>query len=283
MLRSTTRRAGLFTVLAVLALPGPAALAQSGGDSLVTSGSPPSPFSANKQNEPAVAVDPRPGAVQMLAAGANDNIDMEACNAGPDNDCPFTEGVGVSGVSFSDNAGDSWLQPAYTGNSARDCAGVPGDDDPPCEPEFGDIGTLPWYFENGLVADGDPALAFGPTYRNGAFSWDDARLYYANLTSKLPGSTAFKGAEAIAVSRTDDAPMAMVGQKSAWMAPVIASKQNGGKFSDKEQIWADNAESSKFFGNVYICYAGFRGNGNGSINQPMNVIVSRNGGATWAE
>ena len=29
---------------------------------------------------------------------------MEGCKAGPDTDCPFTEGVGVSGIYFSQNA-----------------------------------------------------------------------------------------------------------------------------------------------------------------------------------
>jgi hypothetical protein len=251
-------------------------------DTLVTVGSPSSPFSANKQNEPAVAIDANHPTV--LAAGANDNIDMEACNAGPDNDCPFTEGVGVSGVSFSFDSGTSWVQPTYTGWSARNCVGAPGDD-PPCQPQVGPIGTLPGYFEAGLVSDGDPAVAFGPVFANGTFSWaNGSRLYYANLTSNFPGQQGFKGFEAIAVSRIDGSPStgltaATVANQANWKAPVIASKQNSALFADKEQVWADNASSSPFFGHAYICYGAFRSPTFRS--QPLIVATSADGGDTW--
>jgi hypothetical protein len=139
-MRKPLRALVIGAVAALLVAPIGSAQALN-ADTLVTVGSPSSPFSANKQNEPAVAVDANHPTV--LAAGSNDNIDMEACNAGPDNDCPFTEGVGGSGVYFSFTSGDSWSQPTYRGWSARNCTGVTGDNDPPCQPQAGPIGTLP--------------------------------------------------------------------------------------------------------------------------------------------
>src|SRR5436190_21458822 len=198
-------------------------------DTRVTVGSPPSPFSQNKQNEPAVAVDANHP--NILAAGSNDNIDMEACNAGDDTTCPFTPGVGVSGDYFSFDSGTTWTQPTYTGLTGRDCLGVVGNSDPGCTAHTGPIGTLAQYAKLGLVSDGDPAVAFGPRRdASGRFSWAaGSRLYYANLTANL-GATrseeAFKGFEAIAVSRTDNVAAAAAGSNDAWMDPAVISRQS---------------------------------------------------------
>ncbi len=249
---------------------------------LVTVGSPPSPFSQNKQNEPAVAIDANHPSV--VVAGSNDNIDLEACNAGDPTTCPFTHGVGVSGVYFSFNGGQTWKQPTYTGWSARDCLGPAA-----CTPHVGKIGTLPHYVENGLVADGDPGVTFGPRPgANGTFSWaNGSRLYYSNLTSNFATTKrdeTFKGFEGIAISRTDNPAAAAANDASAWMNPVVISKQSSTTFSDKEQIWADNAQSSSFFGHVYVCWASFRSNSHGpAFPTPLIVARSADGGSTWTQ
>ena len=252
-----------------LAFQRPAAHAAS-PDVLVTNGSPLTPFPQNKQNEPAIAVDANHP--NILVAGSNDEVDLAPCVG---SSCPFTPGVGVSGIYFSSDSGTSWTQPTYTGWSAR--SGTPG---------VGPIGTLPKYFESGLVSDGDPGLAFGPSPdASGHFSLSNgSRLYYSNLTSNFPGTQTFKGFEAIAVSRTDNVTAAAASDKTAWMAPVLVSKQSSTTFSDKSQIWADNASSSPFFGNVYLCWASFRGQEKGhGTPAPLIVATSTDGGNTWTQ
>ena len=121
-----------------------------------------------------------PGARQ---AGVAHFIDQQVCprdaaiNTGT---ClPSIHGVGLSAVGFSFDRGQTWHQPAYTGWTNFDAL------DPlvTSNGHVGPIHTLPWYYEAGLVSEGDPAVAFGPRPdANGHFSWaNGSRLYYANL------------------------------------------------------------------------------------------------------
>jgi hypothetical protein len=238
-------------------------------DSLVTSGSPSSPFPQNKQNEPAVTVDPVD--TSLAVAGVNEEIDNAPCVGSA---CPFTPGIGDSGVYFSFDGGLTWSQPTYRGLSARTGTTVAN----------GPIGTVPNYFEAGLESDGDPTLAFGPRPdASGKFSWSNgARLYYGNLTSNLNAkrSETFRGAEAVAVSFTDDAVAAAAGNNSAWSSPVVVTKQNSALFSDKPDVWADNASSSPFFGSLYECNIAFRSNG--GSGEPVVFSRSTDGGKTFS-
>lgn len=273
-------RSRVLVVIGALALVAPAMpVAAVSTDTRIDFGSNKHVSPQNRENEPFVAIDP--AHPNVLAAGVNNNPDGEACNAGDPTTCPFTDGVGGAGISFSTDGGATWTAPTYTGISARHCLGPEE-----CVPDpSGPINSLPRYDEKGMLAIGDPALAFGPKPDgHGYFSWQNgSRLYYANISLPLPWAPGFKGVSAITVSRTDDVAGAMAGTKSAWMAPVIVSKQNAAVINDKNQLWVDNAASSPFFGNVYECNVGFRGLFNGgSIPGPVVFSRSTDGGDTWS-
>ena len=245
----------------------------------------------NHQNEPAVAMDANNP--NFLVAGSNDLIDEQPC---PKDDATQLgtcwdriKGIGISGVYFSFNRGHSWVQPTYPhGWTAADC-GVQTE----CDGHVGPIHTLPWYYESGLVSLGDPAVAVGPRPGNGGFSWaNGSRVYYANLATAFSLQTdfpfpnrRFHGFTAMAVSRLDNPTPASVRQKGSWKAPVLVVKHQGQTaFLDKEQIWADNAASSHFFGRVYVCGVQFRSNGfhgPGTFPQPVMVSWSPDGGNDW--
>jgi hypothetical protein len=257
----------LVAVTAALVLP-TLAHAQT-PEAKVSVAGPPTPYLPNAVNEPALAIDAN--TTTVLAAGANDLVDSAPCDG---SSCDLTPDIGISGIYFSLDEGATWTQPTYTGLTAR--SGTT---------QVGPIHTLPWYYENGMSSHGDPALAFGPQPGPGGFSWaNGSRLYYANLAFPIAGQAPFKGGSAVAVSRTDNAAAAAAGGasgKAGWMPPVVVSKQSAATFSDKEDIWADNAASSPHFGNVYVCNVAFRSVG----GAPEPVVVSRStdGGDSWRQ
>ena len=262
---------GLLTISAVAMVGAAPALARgSTGDIKVTVGAPRAKFPRNKQNEPSVGLALNPIDRRVLVAGANEEIDNAPCKG---SDCSFTPGITDNGVYFSLDGGGSWIQPTYTGWTARNGT-----------PHVGPIGTVPWFFESGLVGDGDPATAFGPRPGPHGFSWaNGARLYYGSLASNFGSATTIRGFEAISVSRTDDVRAAALGDKNAWRRPVIVSSdQTDSTFSDKDAVWADNASSSRYFGNAYACWTSFKDANSATAPAPIELSRSADGGTSWS-
>ena len=286
--------ASILALSAVIAATTTATAGPSGAGSataaLVTVGSPVGNHPQNAQNEPALAVDP--AHPDVLAAGANDLVDMQPCSQQASTSAgacsfplgTFNLGVGLTGVYFSFDRGNTWVQPTYQGLTAADCSPTVE----PCTPHPGPIHTVPNYYEAGLRSRSDPGVAFGPVLANGHFSWDNgSRLYLSTLATNLTDTRIERGGInstfAITVSHLDDPTPARVQDQSNWSQPYFVPAHIASSAGlDKEQIWADNAESSPSFGNVYVCYSDFHsfGGGNGFPLFPM-VAVSSDGGVHW--
>jgi hypothetical protein len=256
---------------------------------LVSVGSPTNQHPQNSQNEPALAVDAsRP---DVLAAGANDLVDMQPCSrqaATTAGACSFplgtfNLGVGVDGIYFSFDRGHSWTQPTYTGLTAGDCSPTVE----PCTPHVGPIHTVPNYYEAGLRSRGDPAVAFGPVPGAGGFSWaNGSRLYAANLATNLTDTrigAPFNSAFGVTVSHIDNVTPQRIASQANWSRPaMVAGRSAATAGLDKEQVWADNAATSPFFGNAYVCNTDFHSL-SGGVGFPLfpYVATSTDGGVTW--
>jgi hypothetical protein len=290
-MRRPTILAAIGLVSLLLAVVAPSAAAQTSATSaLVSVGSPTNNHPQNAQNEPSLAVDAsRPS---VLAAGANDLVDMQPCSqlasttAGA---CSFplgtfNLGVGLSAVYFSFDRGRTWTQPTYQGLTAADCSPTVE----PCTPHPGPIHTVPNFYENGLRSRSDTGVTFGPVPVNGRFSWaNGSRLYFSSLATNLTDTIISQGGQnsnfAVTVSHIDNVTQQRIANQANWSRPYFVPAHVAASAGlDKEQIWADNAASSPFFGRVYVCYSDFHSfsGGNAFPLFPM-VATSTDGGVTW--
>jgi hypothetical protein len=281
----------LFSIVAVLTAVSAASAAT---NALVSVASPTGLHPQNAQNEPSLAVDPvHPN---ILVAGANDLVDMQPCSEQASTTAgacsfplgTFNLGVGLSAEYFSFDSGHTWVQPTYQGLTAADC-------DPtfePCIPHLGPIHTVPNFYENGLRSRSDTGVAFGPKPGPNGFSWSNGeRLYFSTLATNLTDTVIRSGGNtqnstfAVTVSHIDEVSPSGIQVQSNWSKPYFAATHVAASAGlDKEQIWADNAASSRFFGNVYVCYVDFHSfsQGNAYPLFPM-VATSTDGGNTWRD
>jgi len=292
--RSLRRCLILAAALALGAIGVPAAHSAPAVDALVSVASPSNLHPRNASNEPSLAVSAiRP---DVLAAGSNDLVDMQPCSRLASTEhaaCSFplgtfNLGVGLSAVHFSFDRGHTWIQPTYSGLTAAGCSPTVE----PCVPQVGPIHTVPNYYENDLRSRSDTGVAFGPAPGPNGFSWANGdRLYFSSLSTNLTDTVmrntgaSQNGFFGVNVSHIDNVTPARIAVQSNWSRPYFAAPHAA--FSsglDKEQVWADNAESSPFFGNVYVCYSDFHSfsQGNAFPLKPM-VSTSRDGGVTWKQ
>ena len=136
--------------------------------------------------------------------------------------CPFTPGVGVSGVQISSDAGGPGPSRPTRGTRRVTRVGrPPGTTRSHWPRSDGPIGTLPKYFENGMASNGDPG-SFRPRARRGRLVLLGQRpaALLREHRHQLPGRQAFRARRRSRSPGQTMSPAAAAGDNDAWMAPV---------------------------------------------------------------
>ena len=267
-MRSLRRCLILAAALALGAIGVPAANSTPAVDALVTVASPSNTHPQNAQNEPALAVNPtRPN---VLAAGANDLVDMQPCSQQASTTAgaarsrwePSTWASASSGSTSPSTAATRWAQPTYSGahrgrlRSRRSSRArhMPARSTPfrtttrtGCAP----AATPAW---PSVPRPRRTAVLLGQRVAAVLLDARDQPHRHADRSTGEPEQQLRDHRVAHRRRHAGPGRRSVATGPSRTSSPAHVARRPG---LDKEQIWADNAASSPFFGNVYVCYSDF--------------------------